>query len=66
MIIAENARVLTYKPGLTNLVKFDMKLTSTELVHIKPYPTPFAKEKALKAEVDYLLKEGISSPSESP
>lgn len=65
-IVAETATVLTDKPGLTDLLEFDMKLTSAEPVRIRPYPTRFAKEEALKAELDYLLKESIISPCESP
>lgn len=52
-VIAKHDKVLTDIPGLTNLVEFDMNLTSAEPVRIRPYPTPFAKE---EAEVDFFTE----------
>lgn len=39
-VVATHVKVLADKPGLTDLVEFEMKLTSAEPVRIQPYPCP--------------------------
>ncbi|CAG5133313.1 unnamed protein product, partial [Candidula unifasciata] len=65
-VLLKHSNVLTDKPGLTNLIEYDMKLKSSEPIRQKPYTILFAKETALREEIQTLLKEGIISPSESP
>ena len=65
-MLNEFADVLTDLPGTTNISEHDIKLTSNEPFHRKPYPVPHALQETVREEVENMLKMGIIEPSESP
>ena len=48
--------VMTDVPGRTNLGHHDIKLTFSDPIRSKPYPTPFALIETVNAEVEDMLK----------
>ena len=58
--------VLTDIPGVTNLVKHKIELTSSDPIRIKPYPIPFHTENVIREEVEKMLKLNVVEPSSSP
>ncbi|XP_021346951.1 uncharacterized protein LOC110446237 [Mizuhopecten yessoensis] len=58
--------VLTDHPGRTVLAEHDIVTTTTEPVHVKPYPLPFNTKEVIKKEVDKMLEMGVIEPSSSP
>ena len=65
-VLERYAKCLTDKPGRTDLIEVDLKLTDHTPIRCKPYPVPLAKEQAIQDEIDTLLREGIIAPSTSP
>lgn len=58
--------VLTDIPGKTTLGEHAIRLTDTEPVRCKPYPTPHALRAEVQKEVDAMLEMGIVTKSTSP
>ena len=58
--------ILTDVPGRTNVVEYDIKLTSDEPIFTKQYPLPLASEVMFKKEVDDMLELDIIERSNSP
>ena len=62
----EYSDVLTDSPGLTNLAKHVIRLTSDKPVRTKPYPLPFMSREIVCEEVRRMLETEIIEPSKSP
>ncbi|XP_063601511.1 uncharacterized protein LOC134777606 [Penaeus indicus] len=58
--------VFSDNPGLTSSVTHDIKLTTTEPVHRKPYAIPHHLIKPFEAEVQRMKELGVIEPSDSP
>jgi len=54
--------VFTDVPGLTNLGKHSITLTTEQPIHSKPYSLPRAMHKEVEKELDDMLKLGIIEP----
>ncbi|KAK7089584.1 uncharacterized protein [Littorina saxatilis] len=65
-ICGNRVKALSDIPGHCVLEECELKLKSTEPVHVKPYPLPFAQVETVKKEVDDMLKLGVIEPSVSP
>ena len=64
-VLEEFQDAFTGVPGLTNLGKHSITLTSEEPIHSKPYSLPHAMQKEVEKELDDMLKLGIIEPSTS-
>lgn len=64
-LLHEFADVMTDKPGCTNLVEHDIKLTSNNPVRLKPYPLPYSMTETVNREVDDMLHLDIIESSDS-
>ena len=58
--------ILTDLPGRTLLGQHEIHLTSSDPVHQKPYPLPFALRQTINKEIDFMLDLGVIEPSNSP
>jgi len=64
-VLEEFQDVFTDVPGLTNLGKHSITLTTEEPIHSKPYSLPHAMQKEVEKELDDMLQFGIIEPSRS-
>ena len=64
-VLEEFPDVFRDRPGLTNLGKHSITLTTEEPIHSKPYSLPHAMQKEVEKELDDMLKLGIIEPSTS-
>lgn len=64
-LISQYSDVLSPKPGVTNLGKHDIKLTSDTPIRVKPYPVPFSLKQVVIEEVKSMLELGVIEPSDS-
>jgi len=64
-VLDEFQDVFTDVPGLTNLGKHSITLTTEEPVHSRPYSLPHSMQKEVQKELDDMLKLGIIEPSTS-
>jgi len=65
-ILAKNADIFSNEPGLTSSIVHDIKLTTDNPVHCKPYPIPHHLKEIFDAEVKRMLDLGVIEQSESP
>lgn len=65
-LVSEFSDVLSNKPGLTNLVKHDIKLTSSEPIRSRQYAMPFAMRGTIVSEVQKMKDLGVIEPADSP
>ena len=65
-LISEFSDVLSDKPGHTNLLTHDIKLTTSEPIRSKQYPVPFAMRQTIVDEVNKMLELDVIEPSDSP
>ena len=56
----------TPRPGMTDIVQHQVKLTSNTPVHCKPYRLPYATRQELKKDIKEMLDLGIIRESKSP
>ena len=56
----------TPRPGMTDIVQHQIKLTSNTPVHCKPYRLPYATRQELKKDIREMLDLGIIRESKSP
>ena len=56
----------TPRPGMTDIVQHQVKLTSNTSVHSKPYRLPYATRQELKKDIREMLDLGIIRESKSP
>lgn len=64
-LISKHADVLTEKIGSTDLIKYDIKLTSNKVVRSQPYSMNPIKLEYLRKKIQQLLDEDIIEPSTS-
>jgi len=55
-VLEEFKDVFTDMPGLTNLGKHSITLTTDEPIYSKPYPLPHAMQSEVEKELDTMLK----------
>jgi len=55
-LLEEFKDVFTDVPGLTNLEKHSITLTTNERIYSKPYQLPHAMKSEVKKELDTMLK----------
>ena len=65
-LLCEYSDVLTDSPGLTNLAKHVIRLTSDKPVRTKPYPLPFMSPEIVCEEVRRMQETESIEPSKSP
>jgi len=64
-VLEEFQDVFTDVPGLTNLGKHSINLTTKEPIHSKPYSLPYVMKKEVEKELDDMLQFVIIEPSTS-
>ncbi|GFO34730.1 reverse transcriptase [Plakobranchus ocellatus] len=64
--LTEFQDILTSLPGLTTTIRHVIRLSTNEIIRIKPYPLPFASQEFLKTEISQLLSLGVIERSTSP
>ena len=65
-LLQEFEDVMTDKPGRTNLIEHDIKLTSSEPFRIKGYPIPFHSQKVVDEEIQKMLDLDVIEQSNGP
>ena len=65
-LVRQFDNVFTDRPGKTNLVEHDIRLTDDTPVRQSMYPTPFALRETIEKEVRELLEMGLIEPSQFP
>ena len=53
-------------PGKTDLIEYDIRLTTEDPVRSKPYPVPHARKDTIQQEVEMMLRMGVIEESTSP
>ena len=65
-ILQDYQDVLTSKPGKTDIVKHEIKITSQQPIKLAPYSELLHRRDAVKREIEDLLELGIIEESNSP
>lgn len=65
-LLHEFEDVMTDKPGRTNLIEHDIKLTTTEPFRVKGYPIPFHSQKVVDDEIQKMLDLDVIETSDGP
>ncbi|GFO40607.1 retrovirus-related pol polyprotein from transposon 17.6 [Plakobranchus ocellatus] len=65
-LLLEFKDILTSAPGCTNTLCHEIRLTTDDVIRVKPYPLPFAARDFVTQEVKDLLSLGVIEPSDSP
>ncbi|GFO36289.1 gypsy retrotransposon integrase 1 [Plakobranchus ocellatus] len=65
-LLIEFQDILTPIPGCTNTLCHGIRLTTDDVIRVKPYPLPFAAREFVTQEVNDLLSLGVIEPSDSP
>ncbi|GFO03057.1 reverse transcriptase [Plakobranchus ocellatus] len=65
-LLLEFRDILTSVPGCTNTICHEIRLTTDDVIRVKPYPLPFAAQDFVTQEVNDLLSLGVIEPSDSP
>ncbi|GFO13362.1 gypsy retrotransposon integrase-like protein 1 [Plakobranchus ocellatus] len=65
-LLLEFQDILTSAPGCTNTLCHEIRLTTDDVIRVKPYPLPFAARDFVTQEVNDLLSLGVIEPSDSP
>ena len=60
------AHIFTDLPGMTNVLKHDIKTTTDRPIRIGPRQIPFAMIDTVRDEIENMLKLGVIEPSTSP
>jgi hypothetical protein len=58
--------IFSSKPGTTQLVEHNIKLTDDKPIRSKPYPLPYAKADTVRKELDAMMMMDVIEPSDSP
>ena len=58
-LLGQYKDVFTDKPGSTNLIEHEIKLTSDHPVRSNPYVVPFAVRDSLKSDIEEMLSMGV-------
>ncbi|GFS00790.1 transposon Tf2-12 polyprotein [Elysia marginata] len=64
-LLSDFQDILTSLPGLTTTIQHVIRLSTDEVIRIKPYPLPFASQEFLKTEITQLLSLGVIERSTS-
>ena len=64
-LLGQYKDVFTDKPGSTNLIEHEIKLTSDHPVRSNPYVVPFAVRDSLKSDIEEMLSMGVIRRSSS-
>ncbi len=64
-LVGRFAALFTDKPGSTNIVEHEIKLTSDEPIRSKPYTIPFSVRESLKSDIKDMLDMRIIRESKS-
>ncbi|GFO29311.1 Pol polyprotein [Plakobranchus ocellatus] len=64
-LLLEFQDILTSAPGCTNTLCHEIRLTTDDVIRVKPYPLPFAARDFVTQEVNDLLALGVIEPSDS-
>lgn len=62
-IVGEHARIFSDVPGKTDGVYCNLELTTSNPIHVKQYPLPFATREGVEKEVQEMKKLGIIEKS---
>lgn len=65
-LINKYSNVFTNKIGKSLNMQYQIKLTSDEVINLKPYPLSPPRMKQVKEIIDELMSEGVIEPSTSP
>ena len=65
-LLYEYNDVLTDIPGKTDLIEYDIRLTTEVPVRSKPYPVPHARKETIRQEVETMLRMGVIEETTSP
>ncbi|GFO07950.1 reverse transcriptase [Plakobranchus ocellatus] len=65
-LLLEFQDILTSAPGCTDTLCHEIRLTTDDVIRVKPYPLPFAARDFVTQEVNDLLSLGVIEPSDSP
>ena len=65
-LLYEYNDVLTDIPGKTDLIEYDIRLTTEVPVRSKPYPVPHAKKETIRQEVETMPRMGVIEETTSP
>ena len=65
-LIEQYPDVLTSVPGRTDLIKHDIKLSTSEPIPSKEYPVPFKARDVMDSEIKEMLELGVIEKSVSP
>ncbi|GFN80209.1 transposon tf2-6 polyprotein [Plakobranchus ocellatus] len=65
-LLTEFQDILTSPPGLTTTIHHVIRVSTNEIIRIKPYPLPFVSQEFLKTEISQLLSLGVIEHSTSP
>ncbi|GFN91633.1 reverse transcriptase [Plakobranchus ocellatus] len=63
-LLLEFQDILTSAPGCTNTLCHEIRLTTDDVIRVKPYPLPFAARDFVTQEVNHLLSLGVIEPSD--
>ena len=64
--MAKYPDVLTNKPGRTELLEHDIKLSTMESVRSKGYPLLYKTREIMESEIDEMIELGVIEPSIFP
>lgn len=65
-VLNEFQDVLTDLPGRTDLIQYEVHLTTKEPIRNRPYQIPYAVRSAVRPEIQNIIDMDIIEPSESP
>ncbi|GFO40671.1 reverse transcriptase [Plakobranchus ocellatus] len=65
-LLTEFQDILTSVPGCSNTLCHEIRLTTDDVIRVKPYPLPFAAREFVTQEVNDLLSLGVIEPSDGP
>ncbi|GFN79145.1 gypsy retrotransposon integrase 1 [Plakobranchus ocellatus] len=65
-LLLEFQDILTSAPGCTDTLCHEIRLTTDDVIRVKPYPLPFAARDFVTQEVNDLSSLGVIEPSDSP
>ena len=67
IVLSEYLQVLTDVPGCTNVLEYQIKVTSNDPIKVKSYPVPYAMIDQVDSEIENkMLKLGVIEKSNTP
>jgi hypothetical protein len=65
-VLSKYPQVLTDVPCCTNVLEYEIKVTSNDPIKLKSYPVPYAMIDQVDSEIEKMLKLGVIKESNSP